>query len=600
VSKICDSTLFKEVCRLGEELKNERIVEIYQKDGQELAYPLDHTVLEKLNTIQQKGLGHGEDELTYEANDEIDELWSLLIERSIICLRFFDKREPFMKNGKRQYVLGLDKLKKYHENYTAFEGVLYGSDAYYRDHVFHVVRVWLLGVYLLLNKNTHLTGGNGRLIDQVHFEGERVYKTRVAEQDDIEKTEAFMCENAEDGGVDGEERETERIGSERAGECLVVEKENKQYKVCERVDGTEAPKYLLASIKTFSSEINILEKLSMWTVAALCHDLGYPLEKSKNVLEKTEKMMEAFVSNPYVEKNFKFDGTQDSNNLDIITFMSKKMKPVVEKMEGTDQIIAQYKASIQDKYRFKYKLSLEDFSHGIVSAIIVYKMLIYFIETDNNPDADYIFANEDARQFYIRRDILRAISSHTCENIYHIDVLTLPMILFACDELQEWGRKSWKSMYQGAVNKSTELTVKEFHANRIDYVETVHMENANAKQLADNVERIIKKQYILYLTTFRDGQYTARRSFELSKCLHLEINKDYRSIERIEIIFSINSGSDPSKFELDIRNSGDEDSEEMKKTVDMLREDLKKLVDSYRKRNNCGEFHFLIDGEEQK
>ena len=83
-----------------------------------------------------------------------------------------------MKNGKRQYVLGLDKLKKYHENYTAFEGVLYGSDAYYRDHVFHVVRVWLLGVYLLLNKNTHLTGGNGRLIDQVHFEGERVYKTR--------------------------------------------------------------------------------------------------------------------------------------------------------------------------------------------------------------------------------------------------------------------------------------------------------------------------------------------------------------------------------------------------------------------------------------
>ena len=59
-------------------------------------------------------------------------------------------------------------------------------------------------------------------------------------------------------------------------------------------------------------------------------------------------------------------------------------------------------------------------------------------------DSSFLFDNEDARQFYIRRDILRAISSHTCENIYHIDVATFPMILFVCDELQEWGRKSWK------------------------------------------------------------------------------------------------------------------------------------------------------------
>lgn len=600
MSKICDSFLFREVCRLGEELKNERIVGNYQKDEQKLVYPLDQIVLEKLNTIQQKGFGHGEEELSYEANDEIDDLWSFLIERSIICLRFFDKREPFMKNGKRQYVLGLDKLKKYHENYIDFEGVLYGSDAYYRDHVFHVVRVWLLGVYLLLNKNKLLTGENGRLIDQIHFEGERVYKTQAAEEDDVEKVEDFICGGTEADGVGTQKQEMERIKSERAGECVVVKKGTGQYKVCEQVDGTTSPKYFLASTKTFSSEINILEKLSMWTITALCHDLGYPLEKSKKVLEKTEKMMSAFVSNPYVEKDFKFDGTQDSNNLDIITFMSKKMKPIEGKDEENGRIIAQYKASIQGKYKFKYKLSLEDFSHGIVSAIIIYKMLGYFIETDNNPDADYIFANEDARQFYIRRDILRAITSHTCENIYHIDVLTLPMLLFVCDEFQEWGRKSWKSMYQGVANKSTELTVKNFHANKIEYIETVYMENANAKQLADNIERIIEKQYILYLTTFRDGQYTARRSFDFSKCLHLEINKEYRSIERIDIAFSINSGSAPSRFDLDIRNSGDEDSEELARTVEMLRDDLKKLVSSYQAKNNCGEFRFLVDGEEQK
>ena len=132
-----------------------------------------------------------------------------------------------------------------------------------------------------------------------------------------------------------------------------------------------------------------------------------------------ENGKEAFVSNPHIDRNLRFDGTRDSNNIEIITFASKKMKFIPKKKSRKPK----YRASIQDKYKFKYKLSLEDFSHGMISAIIIYKMLIYFIETDNNPDANYIFDNEDARQFYIRRDILRAIASHTCENIYHINVI---------------------------------------------------------------------------------------------------------------------------------------------------------------------------------
>ncbi len=113
-------------------------------------------------------------------------------------------------------------------------------------------------------------------------------------------------------------------------------------------------------------------------------------------------------------------GTQDSNNLDIITFASKKMKVIVR---NEDSFLAKYNASIQDKYKFKYKLSLEDFSHGMISAIIIYKMLIYFIEADNNPDANYVFDNEDARQFYIRRDTIRAMSS------IHVKIFIILMLL---------------------------------------------------------------------------------------------------------------------------------------------------------------------------
>ena len=418
--KINDEMLLKEVIGFCDGLIEENVLKKYQVDDNiqlELAYPLDKGIKEMLEILKQKGIDKNTGELSYEINDEMDELWNTLIEKSIICLRFFDRREPFMDNGKHQYVYGMDKLKEYHKNYIDFEGVLYGSDAYYRDHVFHVIRVWMLGIYLILSGNTHIIDQGKRLIDLIHFEGEVVGSVEKATQEDIDKIPKDL----------------------KDGDSAIIKKGEKYYKVHKILNNEAEEEYALVSPNTFSSEINILEKISMWTIMALCHDLGYPLEKSKKVLAKTEKMMEAFISSPYIEKNLKFDGTQDSNNLDIINFASKKMKAIIENKES---FIAKYNASIQDKYKFKYKLSLEDFSHGIISAIIIYKMLIYFIETDNNPDSNYIFDNEDARQFYMRRDILRAISSHTCENIYHIDVATFPMILFVCDELQEWGRKT--------------------------------------------------------------------------------------------------------------------------------------------------------------
>ena len=34
--------------------------------------------------------------------------------------------------------------------------------------------------------------------------------------------------------------------------------------------------------------------------------------------------------------------------------------------------MALYKASVQEKYKFKYMLSLEAFAHGVISSIIIY------------------------------------------------------------------------------------------------------------------------------------------------------------------------------------------------------------------------------------
>ncbi len=575
MEKITDGMLLKQVIDFCDEISEESVLKRYTLSEPQIIvqHPLDNKIKGKLERIFDEGLDKNTEELSYEVNDQIDELWNLLIEKSIMCLRFFDKREPFMENGRHQYVYGMEKLRKYHKDYIDFEGMLYGSDAYYRDHVFHVIRVWMLGLYLILNDNEYITGAGKRLIDEIRFEGESQGVVKKATEEDIKKENTAL----------------------KRGECSIIKKDDKFYKLHKNL-GAEGDEYILSDPNTFSSEINVLEKISMWTIMALCHDLGYPLEKSKKVLAKTEKMMEAFVANPHIDRNLRFDGTRDSNNIEIITFASKKMKFI----SGEEIEKAKYKASIQDKYKFKYKLSLEDFSHGMISAIIIYKMLIYFIESDTNPDANYIFDNEDARQFYIRRDILRAIASHTCENIYHIYVENFPMILFVCDELQEWGRKSWKGMYQGVKNSNVELEISSFNAEKIDYTEKIDMSNALDDQLVNNIKRIIEKQYMLYSTTFRDGQDTLQRKFDFIKHIEIKVNENYKSIKTINIDFSIKHGSEDNELMLRIIGSGYNSKKNDKENAQSLIKSIKSLIEKHKADEKYGKYDFEDERRSQK
>lgn len=543
--EIHDSFLLNSVIGFCDEIeKDERYVYYNKSDDNFLKHPLDRQIRKQLSALKAKL--NKDDELPYETCKDVDLLWNFLIEKSIMCLRYFDKREPFADNGKEAFVYGLEDLNDYHTKYIEFEGVLYGSDSYYRDHVFHVIRVWLLGVFLLMSKNSKITNNSLPLIDIIHFEGEQICKIEKDLNEDVEIKEL-------------------RKGAKVCNSDLNL-------KIIER-DGIAT----LTGINCFSDELSIFEKISMWTIMSLCHDLGYPLEKSKKILEKTENMMEFFVNQPNIYGNIRFDGTHDSNNKDIILFTSKKMK-AVNPEKGNEPM---YLASIQEKYKFKYMLSLESFAHGIISSIIIYKMLIYFKETDNNSDANYKFKEEDARQFYIRRDILRAMASHTCQDIYHIDIATFPMLLFVCDELQEWGRKSWKDMYKGVANNSITLSIESFSTNEIRYNEVVDMLGAKEEQIIYNIVRVFKHQYLLYQTTFRDGQDTAKRKFDYIKHIEIKINnEEFVSIEKIVIDFEINHEKD-NIFKLLIKDSGDEVKGKKKTEVEHLIGEISKALEVY-------------------
>lgn len=384
--------------------------------------PFQSAVSENVKVLLA-AVNYGDEESLYRHLNVYQEIWIESIKDSIIALRKHDTREH-RAGDDIPSTFGVDELMTYFRDYTSFESVLYGSTKYYRDHVLHVVRVWLLGIYILTQDN---------YIDSI----------RVGDNENVDK----------------------------------------------------------------------IEKFSIWTIIALTHDLGYPLEKSSQIISVTRNMMKHFITNPVINMDFKFTGVQDTMNDFIIKLMSSKMTRIDE---------GKYHNHIQSKYYFKFLKSLEDNKHGVLSAIVIYKMLEYFLESDFNLSEDYVFEEEDKRQFYVRRDILRAISSHTCESIYQNDILNFSFLLILCDECQEWGRRSFATMY---TNKRCEYNLKNvLISNNGDDTYTCVIKESYEKIIDENTDEVsayfgnqIKRQFLGYSKWFRDGQNIQNRNFTFKK-----------------------------------------------------------------------------------
>lgn len=389
-------------------------------------YPLDADIRDMLDAISLRD--DDEDFEVFRFFNDLITLWEKLIEKSIKALRYYDTREPFKDNSaKHPLAYGVEELRTYFDKYIKFETTLYGSSRYYRDHVVHVFRVWILGVSQLLSNDNVLL---------------------------------------------------------------------KAIKIDEKCN------------------VNPIEKLSIWTLVALTHDLGYPLEKSLEVVERTKDMMKSFVVNPAISMDLSFNGVQNSMNDFVLRFMSSKM---IEKNreEGDD---CKYVARLQPKYYFKFQKSLERNKHGILSALVIYKILRYFLESDYSTNEDYYFDPEDTRQFYIRREILRAISSHTCHDIYQLTAKNFSFLLILCDDAQEWGRKGISELY---INKSIEYDYDGLNIDLADHVVKVSFgEKYKNIDKEEDVKTIISRFIDIsrdYNEIFRDGLDTAKRDFCFKK-----------------------------------------------------------------------------------
>lgn len=377
------------------------------------------------------------DDAMYTNIDLIMQIWTTLIKKSIMLLRICDLREPYLySDDKNPSPYGLSELKAYMKDYQDFEKLLYGTP-YYRDHIVHVFKSWLLGINIMLEEKGYLNA----------------------------------------------------IGIEGHAEFKLTE----------------------------------FEKISIWTLIALCHDLGYPLEKAQKIIKKTSDMMKYFVANPQITTDIRFTDTQDEMNKIIIKMASSKIK---ETKEGDKK----YLAAVQPKYYMKFLKSFEQNSHGLISSIIMYKLLLYFMESEFSTSDSYVFNSLDAEQFLIRREILRAISSHTTKDIYHLNADTFSFLLIFCDELQEWGRRDWNAMYKG-TSSDNKIEIEEFQSESIKVEESVMVKE---NDIHNYIDRIFEHQFNYYKTIFRDGQDTVKRRFDFIKTFKLTMDKN-----RVDVKFEI-------------------------------------------------------------
>lgn len=208
-----------------------------------------------------------------------------------------------------------------------------------------------------------------------------------------------------------------------------------------------------------SLEISPEEKEAIWCILALTHDLGYSLEVIHHINQRVRSMLQQFGNIPVQELGYSYFTQFGSVSDFTIRFLSSAVMEIEKN---------KFVTHLQAKYYLKFLSALSNFDHGVISSTILMKNLVYFKESDYMLDTHKPLEHEDARQFLIRKEILRAIASHSCEDIYYLGIKNFPFMLTVCDEMQEWGRPRLVDITKRGGSE-TKLTINKFSDRVVDY-----------------------------------------------------------------------------------------------------------------------------------
>ena len=257
-------------------------------------------------------------------------------------------------------------------------------------------------------------------------------------------------------------------------------------------------------------EISKNEWAAMWAIIALCHDIGYPLshierinEKARTTLKKQGLLHEGNLSFNFSPQMLLFHDT-----------IIKMMASVPVKKDDNNE--EKYYTHLQSKYYLKYLKSFDRLDHGIISSLLISRYLVYFLESDYSFDTRKPLDKEDMRQFFIRREILRAIAAHTCQDIYHLTFNNLSILLYLIDEIQCWGRPTLEQSQHEATNiKEGHAEVKEFSEKSIFIKITTEDHKWDVSQQKGVLFQVLKLRKMLRLALERKDHTENRLIFEV-------------------------------------------------------------------------------------
>lgn len=307
------------------------------------------------------------------------DVWRCLIGKAIVYLKYKDDREKY--HDDEDY--GVEKLEEFITTFSQFEPLLYGAEDRYRDHMCHMLSVFLIGDYL----SRTMLGGFGKI----------------------------------------------------------------------NVSG----------IKAIEDRVSADEKEAMWCIMSLSHDLGIALEKIPNINIKVEGMLKKFGSLDMERLLYPFVRLPVDDF--AINLVSSDLKNVSPAQKDTEFV-----THIQSKYLLKFSEAYERREHGIISCLVLMKNIVFFLETDYSVDNRKPLNLEDAKQFLIRRNILRAIASHSNDNIYYLKINEFPFILRICDELHERERPKLVEMFERKQLQRV-VSIEDFSNKAIHYKVTFEL-----------------------------------------------------------------------------------------------------------------------------
>lgn len=334
---------------------------------------------------------------------------------------------------------GYDDLFKFFDEYVEFEELIFASDSFYRDHTLHCLWVYFLGVYV----------------------------RTIGEFD-----EAIQLDNVTNLHMDFF-----------------------KYIVDERNDHKNIA--IIAQVVDLM-EAEIKYDQSIFCVASLTHDLGYPIKKISKINKSIKKILPYFGINNFDEFNFHYDSIQQHFNERFIDLISlepayslvmkvgnrdaEKIREIFNKISNTltsgqvglnleaykllsiedqdlviDSLVAERKEYKNYPTEIRYSDDIEQYQHGIMSAFLLTKVVqsfrhMEYISNHNKQDLT-LHDNANYPRFLVKQNILKAITDHTSTG-YQIDSISQHSeLLTFIDELEEFSRISRANQNREFINE---------------------------------------------------------------------------------------------------------------------------------------------------